>query len=214
MATSPYFNHHRATGEQDLYEDLLIESIQLAGVDVYYLPATRDEVDPILGESVRTSFRQVVPIEIYMPDGGMTGGDGELMSKFGYTQRDSIEVVIAKRRFLNAVAKAGINLLRPRKGDLIFIGDIDAPVKSQVNEFFEITYLNFTDAPWNFGKTMTYKLSMSSFIFSHETFDTSSPLDATMTEISQDLEDAVNTAVKATKQTLLDFDKKNPLGNL
>jgi hypothetical protein len=38
MATSVYFNNQRATVEQNLLEDLIIESIKNHGIDVYYLP--------------------------------------------------------------------------------------------------------------------------------------------------------------------------------
>lgn len=214
MATSPYFSHQAERNEQRLFDDLVVETIQLAGVDVYYLPAIRDEIDPILGESVRTTFRDIMPIEAYMPSGGVPSGDGEIMAKFGYAQRDTIEVVISKTRFRNASAKARLGLERPREGDLIFIGDIDQPYASQVNQFYEITYLGFTDALWNFGQTTAFKVTLTSYVRSHEKFETGGILDPIMEDISEDMEAAVNTAVKDTKATLLSFDKDNPLSNV
>ena len=214
MATSPYFNHAKNRGEQSLFEDLLIETIQLSGVDVYYLPATRDVTDPILGESVRTSFKKVVVIEAYMPDGGNPGGEGELMSKFGYAQRDTMDIIVSKKRFANQVEKAGLELGRPREGDLIFIGDIDAPYASQVNQFYEITYVSFSEAQWTFGKTFAYKISMSSYAPSHEKFETQGALDVIIPDLMEDMEGAINNAVQETKQTLLRFDKRNPLSNI
>lgn len=216
MTISPYLNHARDAAEQGLFEDLLIETIQHSGFEAYYLPATRDVVDPILGESVRSSFRRVVAVEAYSPSGGTEGGDGELMAKFGYTQRNSIEITMSKKRFRQQCELAGLNLSRPREGDLIFIGDIDAPYASQINEFFEITYVSFNEAQWTFGKTFAFKLSLASFAFSHEKFQTATPLDAILEEAGADteMESAINTAVKTTKATLLAFDKKNPMSNV
>lgn len=216
MTTSPYLNHSKDRGEQDLFEDLLIETIQHGGMDVYYLPATRDVVDPILGETVRSSFKRVVKIEAYSPSGGAESGDGELMAKFGYAQRNSLDITLSKKRFRQECEVAGLNLSRPREGDLIFIGDIDAPWASQINEFFEITYVSFNEAQWTFGKTFAYKLSLASYVFSHEKFETSTPLDDIITDIGTDtdMDSAINAAVKTTKATLLAFDKKNPMGNV
>lgn len=216
MTISPYLNHAKDQSEQNLFEDLLIETIQMSGFDAYYLPATRDVMDPILGESVRSSFRRVVPIEAYSPSGGQEGGDGELMAKFGYTQRNTLEITMSMKRFRQQCESAGLNFSRPREGDLIFIGDIDAPYASQINEFFEITYVTFNEAQWTFGKTFAFKLSLSSYVFSHEKFQTATPLDDIIADFGADteLESAINTAVKTTKATLLAFDKKNPLGNL
>lgn len=216
MTISAYLNHSKDRNEQNLFEDLLIETIQHSGIEAYYLPATRDVVDPILGESVRSSFKKVVTIEVYAPQGGVEGGDGELMAKFGYTQRNTMDVTMSKKRFRQQCEVAGLNLSRPREGDLLFIGDIDAPYASQINEFFEITYVSFNEAQWTFGKTFAYKLSLSSFAFSHEKFETATPLDDIMVaaEDGTSLESAINTAVKTTKATLLAFDKKNPISNV
>ena len=216
MTISAYLNHSKDRNEQNLFEDLLIETIQHSGMEAYYLPATRDVVDPILGESVRSSFKKVVTIEVYAPQGGVEGDDGELMAKFGYTQRNTMDVTMSKKRFRQQCEVAGLNLSRPREGDLLFIGDIDAPYASQINEFFEITYVSFNEAQWTFGKTFAYKLSLSSFAFSHEKFETATPLDDIMVAAEDDtsLESAINTAVKTTKATLLAFDKKNPISNV
>lgn len=214
MTVSPYFNHSRNRSEQDLYEDMVIESIQMSGMDVYYLPRTIEALDPILGESIRSVFNDVVKVEVYAPDAGNTGGEGELMAKFGYVQRDSLELIMAKRRFENQIKRAGLDLLRPREGDLIYIGDLDQPYASQMNQLFEITYVNFHEAQWSFGKTFAYKLNITSYEASHERFETASPLDAVVVDVTGDMEGAINTAVQETKQTLLKFDARNPLANI
>ena len=214
MSISPYFGHHKLANEQDLYEDLVMETIQLSGVDVYYIVADRTR-DPILGESVRSTFSTVLPIEAYLVGGGKTGGQGEIMLKFGFAQYETMEIVISKKRFINVSEVAGLNLQRPREGDLIFVGDIDQPYESQVNMIFEIAHLDFYDAEWTFGKTFTYKLTLNSFSTSHEKFETGTPLDGVMKDdVMPDMPTAINAAVNTTKQTLVRFDTKNPLSNI
>lgn len=215
MATSPYFNHHKSKPEQSLHESLVIETIKLSGVDVYYLPATREEIDLILGESLITSFNQMVAIEVYMTDGGRLGGEGDIMSKFGLSQRDTLDVVMSKRRFVEQAAKIGlVGFSRPREGDLIFVGDIKSPLLSQVNELFEITHVTFEENAWSFGKTFTFKVTMSSYTHGYEKFNTATPLDSIMADnAGTEMAAAINNAVQTTKQTLVRFDKNNPLAN-
>ena len=214
MTISPYFNHHKLISEQELYEDLVIETIQLSGVDVYYLPADR-EIDPILGEPVRSSFKTIIPIEVYLPDGGAASGEGEIMSKFGFATREKIDVVVSSKRFINLAQVNNLNLIRPREGDIIFVGDLDRPYGSQINEFYEITYVTSHEAQWTFGNTFAYKVSLSALPTSHEKFETNTALDGIMTDdIQDDIESGINNAVKTTKQTFMAFDKKNPLSNI
>lgn len=216
MAISPYFNHAKNQSEQDLFESMVVETIQLSGLDVYYIPAERLEVDPVLSEPVRTLFNKVVKIEAFMPNGGDVGADNEIMSKFGYVQRDAMSIVMAKRRFHEETLKElGSEWHRPREGDLIFIGDIDKPYASQVNVLFQINYVSFYEAVWTFGKTFAWKIDIAAYQFSHEEFDTDTLLDDIMGEATaNDLDNAVNEAVRTTKSTLAAFDKDNPLGNV
>ena len=57
MATNQYFNHHGTnTPENRLIENLMIESIQTYGIDVYYLPRTLNNEDTLLGEDASSSY--------------------------------------------------------------------------------------------------------------------------------------------------------------
>jgi len=49
MATSVYFSG-AVKSEQDLYEDLVTESIKVFGQDVIYIPRTRISEDALLNE--------------------------------------------------------------------------------------------------------------------------------------------------------------------
>ena len=59
MATSVYFNNFSPSviNENMLLEDLIVESIQIMGHDVKYLPReVYDQADDVLGESVNSKF--------------------------------------------------------------------------------------------------------------------------------------------------------------
>ncbi len=214
MATSPYFRHDREDSEQSLFDDLSVETIQLAGVDVHYIPYTKS-VDRILGESSLTTFDSLVTIEAFMPDGGNVSGEGEIMTKFGFAQRDRLEITINRGRWQAEVKRKGLDLVRPREGDLVFIGDINKPYKSQVNQMFEITHVEFGDSSWSFGKRFNYKIALASWMSSHERFSTGTKIDEVVAnDIIPDMTDAINNAVQTTKQVIIQPGKKSPLSNI
>ena len=55
MARSPHFSQ-KVRSEQNLYEDIIIESMKIYGQDVYYLPRTIVNEDTITGEAIASSF--------------------------------------------------------------------------------------------------------------------------------------------------------------
>lgn len=214
MTVSKYFNHNKSAPEQNLYEGLVIETIKMSGMDVYYLPATRDAVDEIMGESTKTTFNNIFPIEMYMPSGGATSGDGDIMSKFGFAIRDTTELVVSRKRFKEECDANGLDIFRPQEGDIIFVGDIDEPWNSQLNMIFEITHVSSKDDAWPFGKVFVYTIGLSAYTYSYQTFNTQTPLDATLPSNADELSLAINNAVTNTKATLVRFDKNNPLSNV
>jgi len=66
MATSQYFSQYSNKGEQNLIEDIIVESIKIMGVDVYYLPNDNDAArDLLFGEDPVKKFQSAFQIEIY-----------------------------------------------------------------------------------------------------------------------------------------------------
>ena len=69
MTTNHYFQGGNGIGnsnEKRLYEDLIIESLQIHGFDVFYLPRTLVNRDLILGEDSLSRFDDSYLIESYM----------------------------------------------------------------------------------------------------------------------------------------------------
>ena len=65
MARSPHFSQ-KVKSEQNLYEDIIIESMKIYGQDVYYLPRTIVNENTILGEDVASQFANSYKIEMYL----------------------------------------------------------------------------------------------------------------------------------------------------
>ena len=59
--TNLYFNNFAFTQEQNLIENLIIESIKIYGIEVFYLPRTLVKEDVLFGEDVLSKFEQAYP---------------------------------------------------------------------------------------------------------------------------------------------------------
>jgi hypothetical protein len=66
LATNFYFNNFQASGEQELLNNLVMESIKIYGNDVYYLPFTDASLDTIYGENVNREYNHNAMLEMYI----------------------------------------------------------------------------------------------------------------------------------------------------
>ena len=64
--TNFYFNNFKATGEQNLIESLIIESIKIYGMDMMYLPRRYGNLDPIYTEDSASYYDRAYPLELYI----------------------------------------------------------------------------------------------------------------------------------------------------
>jgi hypothetical protein len=170
VATNHYFNPFpkNITSEQLLVEDLVIESMKIYGMDVFYLPrSSRDQVDLLFGEDTLKQYVSAYPIEMYLENVSGMDGEGDFISKFGLEIRDEVSMLISRLRF-----KATVPQIRPNEGDLVFI-----PL---VNNFFEITFVEnendqamfYTLGRGRGGNVYLYALKMKQFVFSDEVIST------------------------------------------
>ena len=165
MATSVYFSKG-TTGEQRLYEDLVIEQLKVFGHDVYYLPRALVKEDKIFGEDVLSEFNDAYMIEMYMEEVEGYGGDKELISKFGLEIRDEVNLVVSRRIWEDTVA-IDSNLIvntRPNEGDLIYF--------PRISKMFQIDFVDHDDPFYQVDNLPVYKLSCSTFEYSSEVVDT------------------------------------------
>lgn len=99
MTTNKYFRPFTFGRQQDLAEDLIIQSIKIYGLDVKYLPRTLVNVDPLLGEDPSSKFEYAVDIEMYVKNTQQFEGQGDFLSKFNLEIRDQITFVMARKRW-------------------------------------------------------------------------------------------------------------------
>jgi hypothetical protein len=99
MATNKYFRPFTFGRQQDLAEDLIIQSIKIYGLDVKYMPRTLVNPDSLLGEDVSSAFNDAIDIEMYIKNTQNFDGEGDFLSKFNLEIRDSITFVMSRKRW-------------------------------------------------------------------------------------------------------------------
>tara|TARA_R110002020_G_scaffold158342_3_gene341518 strand:+ start:1864 stop:2724 length:861 start_codon:yes stop_codon:yes gene_type:complete len=99
MATNKYFNNFAYAREQDLVEDLTIESIKIYGHNVKYLPKTIAGIDHLFGEDKNISYSTAADVEMYIKNVEGFEGEGDFMSKFGVQINDQLTLTVARKRY-------------------------------------------------------------------------------------------------------------------
>ena len=163
MATNFFFNNYKSSGEQGLLEDLIIESIQIYGMDMYYLPRTLDNRDALYTESTVQTFKRAFPIEVYIRSVDGFSGDQSFMSKFGLEIRDAVTFAMSKRIFDTGVGRE-MHLPRPLEGDLIYF-----PLNKKC---FQIKFIENKPFFYQLGFLPMYDIRCELFEYSNERFDT------------------------------------------
>lgn len=162
---NPYFSQ-KVKSEQDLYEDIIIESLKIYGQDVYYLPRDLINEDRILGEDVPSRFNSSYKVEMYIENVEGFDGQGDLFTKFGVEIRDQATFIVARRRWASAIGKfeTEIDNTRPREGDIIYL-----PL---TNSMFQIMHVEHEQPFYQLSNLPTYKMRCELFEYNDEDFDT------------------------------------------
>lgn len=167
MTTNRYLNLYQQTSEQNLVEDILIESIKMWGIDTYYLPRALQKEDLIYGEDVVSKFKDYFTIEVYIKNVDGFQGKGDLFRKFGLEIQDQATLIISRRRF-NEECAQDIDPPRPREGDLMFF-----PLNGALMEIKFVS--NEKMAFYPLGEWYTYQIDIQQFNYSHEDIVTGIP---------------------------------------
>ena len=164
MATNQYFKQ-KVRSEQQLFEDLVIESLQMFGQDVYYLPREIVNKDKIFLDDVPSRFSDAYKVEMYIENTEGFEGEGDLFTKFGVELRDQATFIVSRKRWVQLVGKRlEVANFRPREGDLIYL-----PMSESM---FEIRRVE-TETPFYQLKDLpTFRLQCELFEYSGEDFDT------------------------------------------
>lgn len=177
MATSFYFSKN-IDSEQELLENLAIESIKINGVDIYYLPRTLFNTDQIFKEDVLSTFNKGYFVEVYVKNIEGFAGEREILSKFGLEIRQQVTFVMARRRFDEEIGfQTGKS--RPLEGDLIYF-----PVSGGL---FEIKFVEHQKPFYQLSDRYVYELKCEKMEYSSERFDTGIPdVDKIETDFTMD----------------------------
>ena len=165
MPRSVYFSQ-AVKSEQNLYEDLIIESLGIYGQDVYYIPRTLVNRDAILGEDPASKFDDAYLLEMYIENTEGFEGSGDLYAKFGLEVRDDATFIVSRRRWETRVGVFSDNLVdpRPQEGDLIFL--------PMTNSFFEISYVEDDSPFYQLSNLPVYRMQCTLFEYNDEDFET------------------------------------------
>ena len=165
MPRNVYFSQ-AVKSEQNLYEDLIIESLKIFGQDVYYIPRTLVNRDNIMGEDIGSKFDDAYLIEAYIENVDGFEGAGDLYNKFGLEIRDEATFIISRRQWNSLVGFWNNELEdpKPQEGDLLFM-----PMS---NTFFEIMFVEDEQPFYQLSNLPVFKLQCSLFEYNDEQFET------------------------------------------
>lgn len=165
MPRNVYFSQ-AVKSEQNLYEDLIIESLKIFGQDVYYIPRTLVNRDNIMGEDIGSKFDDAYLIEAYIENVDGFEGAGDLYNKFGLEIRDEATFIVSRRQWNSLVGFWNNELEdpKPQEGDLLFM-----PMS---NTFFEIMFVEDEQPFYQLSNLPVYKMQCSLFEYNDEQFET------------------------------------------
>ncbi|MEO0160199.1 MAG: hypothetical protein ABIL47_06990 [candidate division WOR-3 bacterium] len=165
MATNPYFKKD-FPNEQKLLQGFVNESIQIYGVDVYYIPKNYIAKDDILGEYWYSKLEKYFIIEMYIETGNYQT-HGFDTSPYGLINNE-LKLIVSKDTWNNFY-----NLLKnnnyqeweelkshPREDDLIYI--------PYLKSIFEIVLVDYEAAPYNLMKQYSYEITCQLYRYTAE----------------------------------------------
>jgi hypothetical protein len=162
MARNPYISQ-TVRSEQDLYENIIIESIKIYGQNVQYMPRTLVSEDKIFGEDAVSRFDDAYTIEMYLENIDGFDGDQDLFTKFGVEIRDRATLHVS-RKVWNRIVGSNVTYNRPNEGDLIYL-----PLSDQIFEIMRVV----DDQPfYQLSNLPTYRMEIELFEYNDEDFDT------------------------------------------
>ena len=187
MATSAYFTHGTSVVEQTLLNNMVVESIQIMGFDVNYLPRTRNNIDTLFEDAERNSFTTQYTIEMYLDENTLVSGFGnaDTVSRFGIEVPDTAQFTVAQSRFTDVVTAGDATILLPREGDLVYL-----PMSKQI---YEIMFVEDMVPFFQIGKNYVYRLDSQLFQYADEELATGiTDIDSVETTLSYHIDLTMN----------------------
>ncbi len=159
-------NLNGSAQEQKFMENLIVESIEIYGQDIYYVPRTIVNKDTVFGEDSDSTFDSARAIRAYVNNVEGWEGQGELLSKFGVRIEDKTTFIFSREKFKEKVDDLEVLNVegRPNEGDLIYF-----PVTKHL---FEIQFVEVERPFYQLGKGYVWECQCELFEYSDEEIDT------------------------------------------
>ena len=152
--------------EQKFMENLVVESIEIYGQDIYYVPRDIVNRDTIFEEDSDGRFSSARAIRAYVNNAEGWEGQGELLSKFGIRIEDKTTFIFSREKFKEKVDDLEtLNVEgRPNEGDLIWF-----PITKHL---FEIKFVEVEKPFYQLGKGYVWECQCELFEYSDEEINT------------------------------------------
>ena len=152
--------------EQKFIENLVVESIEIYGQDIYYVPRTIVSQDSIFEEDSDGKFESAKPIRAYVNNVEGWEGQGELLTKFGIRIEDKTTFIFSREKFTEHVDDSvTLNVEgRPNEGDLIWF-----PITKHL---FEIKFVEVERPFYQLGRNYVWECQCELFEYSDEEINT------------------------------------------
>jgi len=167
MATNVFFQNYDFFNEQQLIDDLVIESIAIFGVDTYYVTKSVEAVDNIQNEASIAVFDNAYQMEMYVKSVDGFQGEGDFLSKFGLQIRDQVTFTVAMRTFERYATRVRPELMRPREGDIVYM-----PMN---RKFFKVMFVEHESVFYQTGSLQVFDIKCELYEYSNERFSTGIP---------------------------------------
>ena len=127
----------------------------------------------VFQEIEASKFDDNFQLEAYVNTWDGYSGAGDVLTKFGMSLRDELQLVISRERFEDFISpflsqedvdEVGEAVMRPREGDLVFF-----PLGGRL---FEIKFVEHEVPFYQLGHTYVYELQCELFEYNDETIDT------------------------------------------
>ena len=165
-SNSARLNINGSAQEQKFIENLIVETIEIYGQDIFYVPRTIVNKDTVFGEDSDTKFGSAKPIRAYVNNVEGWEGQGELLSKFGVRIEDKTTFIFSREKFKEHVDDSTtLNVEgRPNEGDLIWF-----PITKHL---FQIMFVEAEKPFYQLGKGYVWECQCELFEYSDEEIDT------------------------------------------
>lgn len=152
---NPYVNFNHYKNSQILADVLVAESIQMRGVECYYVPREYVSPDLVFGEDLKNKFTKAWKFAAYLNSFEGYEGAKSFFSNFGMQVQDEVTLSINPNLF-----KHQVNGKEPKEGDLIYF-----PMD---NSLFEINWVEPYDPFYQLDQNAIRKITAGKFIYSGE----------------------------------------------